>query len=82
MVTKMDRIPPQSVRDLPNLHRVCPFDLDRLLSYIDPGPAEEAEAYVNPIYEQRIDVSSEPTTRQVVDTDVASFCRGISLQSA
>lgn len=51
MVIKMDGLPPQPVKDLPNLVRVSPFDFDRLLSHIDPGPAEESEAYVRLIYE-------------------------------
>jgi hypothetical protein len=60
MVIKMEHVPPQPVKDPPNLVRVCPFDLDRLLSHIDPGPAEESEAYVRLIYEQRrSDLSSE-----------------------
>jgi hypothetical protein len=60
MVFEMDRVPPQPVKDPANLVRVCPFDLDRLLSHIDPGPAEESEAYVRLIYEQRrSDLSSE-----------------------
>ena len=46
VVIKMDRVPPQPVKDPPNLLRVCPFDLDRLLSRIDPGPAEESKAYL------------------------------------
>ena len=60
MVIKMERVPSQSVQYPPNLVRACPFDLDRLLSHIDPGPAEESEAYVRLIYEQRSsDVSSK-----------------------
>jgi hypothetical protein len=56
----MDRAPTQPVKAPANLVRVCPFDLDRLLSHIDPGPAEESEAYVRLIYEQRrSDLSSE-----------------------
>jgi hypothetical protein len=60
MVIEMERAPSQPVKDPVNLVRVCPFDLDRLLSHIDPGPAEESEAYVRLIYEQRrSDLSSE-----------------------
>ena len=60
MVIEMERVPSQPVRDPANLVRVSPFDLDRLLSHIDPGPAEESEAYVRLIYEQRrSDLSSE-----------------------
>jgi hypothetical protein len=60
MVIKMDRVPPQPVKDPPNLIRAGSFSLDRLLSHIDPGPVEESEAFVRLIYEQRhIDVSSE-----------------------
>ena len=60
MVIEMDRIPPQPVKDPPNLMRTGAFSLDRLLRHIDPGPAEESEAFVRLIYEQRhIDVSSE-----------------------
>lgn len=60
MVREMDRVPPQPVKDPPSLVRVRLFDLGRLLSHIDPGPAEESEAYIRLIYEQRcIDLSSE-----------------------
>jgi hypothetical protein len=60
MVIKMERVPSQPVKDPPNLVRISPFDLDRLLSHIDPGPAEESEAYVRLIYEQRrSDLSSK-----------------------
>ena len=60
MVIKMERVPSQPVKDTPNLVRACTFDLDRLLSHIDPGPAEESEAYVRLIYEQRrSDLSSK-----------------------
>jgi hypothetical protein len=59
MVTKMDRVPSQPVKDPPNLIGVGSFSLDRLLSHIDPGPAEESEAFVRLIYEQRhTDLSS------------------------
>lgn len=59
MVTEMDRVPPQPVKDPPNLVRTNSFSLDRLLSHIDPGPAEESEAFVRLIYEQRYnDVTS------------------------
>lgn len=56
----MDRLLPQPFKDPPNLVRVGLFSLDRLLSHLDPGPAEESEAFVHLIYEQRhIDVSSD-----------------------
>ena len=56
----MDRVPQQPVKDPPNLIRTGSFSLDQLLSHIDPGPAEESEAFVRVIYEQRrIDVSSD-----------------------
>jgi hypothetical protein len=55
----MDRVPSQPVKPPPNLTRNGPFDLDRLLGHIDPAPAEESEAFVRHIYEQRrIDQSS------------------------
>ena len=60
MVTEMDRVPPQPVKDLPNLVRVDPFSLERLLSHVDPGTAKESEDFVRRIYEQRhIDLSSD-----------------------
>ncbi len=60
MVFEMDRVPSQPVQHPPNLIQVESFDLDRLLSHVDPGPAEESEAFVRRIYEQRgIDVSAE-----------------------
>ena len=56
----MDRVPPEAVKDPPNLVRAGSFSLNRLLSHIDPGPAEESEAFVRLIYEQRrTDVSTE-----------------------
>jgi hypothetical protein len=56
----MDRVPPHPVEDPPNLVRTGAFSMDRLLSHIDPGPAEESEAFVHLTYEQRhLDVSSE-----------------------
>jgi len=55
----MHRVPSQPVKHLPNLTRNGPFDLDRLLGHIDPASAEESEAFVRQIYEQRrIDRSS------------------------
>jgi hypothetical protein len=60
MVVEMDRVPPQPVKDPPNLIRTGAFSLDRLLSHVDPGTAEEAEEFVRRIYEQRqIDRSSD-----------------------
>ncbi|MGA2590114.1 MAG: hypothetical protein ABSH32_09380 [Bryobacteraceae bacterium] len=56
----MERVPPNAVKDPPNLVRTGSFSLDRLLSHIDPAPAEESEAFVRFMYEQRrIDVSTE-----------------------
>ena len=60
IVFEMDYIPPQPVKDPPNLIRSSAFTLDRLLSHIDPGPQEESEEFVRRIYEQRhIDLSSD-----------------------
>ena len=60
MVTEMDRVPSQPVKDPPNLLGVGCFSLDRLLSHIDPGTAEESEDFVRLIYDQRhIDLSSD-----------------------
>jgi hypothetical protein len=59
MVFEMDRVPPQPVKNPPNLFRAGSFSMERLLSHIDPGPAEESEAFVRLIYEQRrTDLSS------------------------
>ena len=66
MVIAMDRVP-QPVEDRPNLVRTGSFSLERLLSHTDPGPAEESEAFVHLIYEQRhLDVSTDrdSTTRR------------------
>jgi hypothetical protein len=49
----VDRAPSQSVNDPPNLSRAGSFSLERLLSHIDPGAAEESEDFVRLIYEQR-----------------------------
>jgi hypothetical protein len=60
MMIEMDRVPPQPVKDPPNLIRTGAFSLDRLLSHIDPGPQEESEEFVRRIYEQRhTDLSSD-----------------------
>ena len=60
IVTMMDRVPPQPVKDPPNLIRSGSFSLDRLLSHTDPGSAEESEDFVNRIYGQRrLDLSSD-----------------------
>ena len=56
----MEYVPPQPVKDPPNLVRNGSFTLDRLLSHVDPGPQEESEEFVRRIYEQRhIDLSSD-----------------------
>ena len=56
----MDRVPSQPAKDPPNLVREGPFSLDRLLSHIDPGTAEESEDFVRLIYDQRhTDLSSD-----------------------
>jgi hypothetical protein len=61
MVVEMDYIPPQPVKDPPNLIGSGAFILDRLLSHIAPGPPEESEEFVRHIYEQRhIDLSADP----------------------
>jgi hypothetical protein len=55
----MDRVPSQPVKDPPNLVRAGSFSLERLLTHIDPGTAEESQDFVRRIYEQRhIDLSS------------------------
>lgn len=60
MVVEMEYVPPQPVKDPPNLIRSGAFTLDRLLSHIDPGPQEESEEFVRRIYEQRnVDLSSD-----------------------
>lgn len=56
----MDWAPEQPLKNIPNLVRKTPFDFERLLSHVDPGPKEESEAFVRLIYEQRhADASSE-----------------------
>ncbi|HTS50577.1 MAG TPA: hypothetical protein VMH05_21680 [Bryobacteraceae bacterium] len=52
-MAEMDRVPPQPVKDPPNLVRTGPFTLDRLLSHVDPGTEEESEEFVRRVYEQR-----------------------------
>jgi hypothetical protein len=57
---EMDSVPSQPVKDPPNLIRTGSFSLDRLLSHIDPGTAEESEDFVRLICGQRhIDLSSD-----------------------
>jgi hypothetical protein len=59
MIIEMDRVPSQPVKDPPNLVRAGSFSLERLLSHIDPGTAQESEDFVRLIYEQRhIDLTS------------------------
>jgi hypothetical protein len=53
MVIEMARVPSQPAKDPPNLVREGSFSLDRLLSHIDPGTAEESEDFVRLIYDQR-----------------------------
>lgn len=60
----MDRVPPHPVENPPNLVRVDVFSLDRLLSHIDPGPAEESESFVRRIYEQRHADATTPIDNQ------------------
>jgi hypothetical protein len=56
----MERLPPQPVKDPANLIQAGSFSFERLLSHVDPGPAEESEAFVRLIYEHRsIDLSSD-----------------------
>jgi hypothetical protein len=56
---EMDRAPSQPVEDPPNLVRAGSFSLERLLSHVDPGDAQESEEFVRLIYEQRhTDLSS------------------------
>ena len=56
----MDRIPQPPVKDPPNLVKTGAFSLEQLLSHVDAGPAEESEAFVHTIYEQRrADLSSD-----------------------
>ena len=52
-MVKMNRLPQPSVKVPPNLTRTSSFSLERLLSHVDAGPAEESEAFVHTIYEQR-----------------------------
>jgi len=60
MVIEMDRMPSQPVKDPPNLVRAGSFSLERLLTHIDPGTAEESQDFVRRIYDQRhIDLSSD-----------------------
>lgn len=56
----MDRVPPQPVKDPPNLIRSGSFSLDRLLSHTDPDTAAESEDFVERIYGQRhLDLTSD-----------------------
>lgn len=59
-----DRLPQQPVNDQANLIRHGCFSLDRLLSHVDPGTAEESENLVSRIYEQRhMDISTDQVGR-------------------
>jgi hypothetical protein len=60
MAIEMDPMPPQPVKDPPNLFRTGVFSLNRLLSHIDPGTEQESQEFVRRIYEQRhLDLSSD-----------------------
>ena len=60
MVIEMDRVPSQPAKDPPNLVRAGSFSLDRLLSHLDPGTAEESEDFLRLIYDQsHTDLSSD-----------------------
>jgi hypothetical protein len=48
----MNRVPHQP-EDSSNLVSASPGMLERLLKHLDPGLAEESEAFVRLIYEQR-----------------------------
>jgi hypothetical protein len=59
MVIKMDPVPSQHVKDPPDLVRTGSLSLNRMLSPIDTGPADESEAFVHLNYDQHnIDVST------------------------
>ena len=66
----MEREPLQPVKDPPNLLRARVFSLDRLLSHVDPGTAEESEDFVR---RNMTSVTPIAAARLVVDTDVGSF---------
>jgi len=53
MKDEMEPSPKSPVQDPPNLERSGNFSWERLLSHLDPGPAEESEEFVRAIYEQR-----------------------------
>jgi hypothetical protein len=53
MTLDMDRAPSPPAKDRLNLTRDGSFSLERMLSHIDPGTAEESEDFVRLIYEQR-----------------------------
>jgi len=59
---------PHAVKDPPNLMRYDSFSLDRLLSHIDPGPAEESEAFVH-LAERR------GTDEMVFIANASGWCR-------
>jgi hypothetical protein len=76
----MDGAPPQPVKHPPNLVQTGTFSLERLLSHIDPGTAEESEDFVRLIYEQRhIDLSSGRNGKNwsLIQTSQVSFSSGI-----
>jgi hypothetical protein len=56
----MDRVPPEASKIRPTWSALARSAGIELLSHLDPGPAEESEAFVRLIYEQRsTDVSTE-----------------------
>jgi hypothetical protein len=70
----MDRVPPEASKIRPTWSALARSAWIELLSHLDPGPAEESEAFVRLIYESAVLMSPpNATARLVVDTDVASF---------
>ena len=49
----MNEFPHQPVEDSSNVVDTSSSTFDRILNHLDPGPAEESEAFVRLIYEQR-----------------------------
>lgn len=63
-MNRMDGAPSQPVEDPANLVRTGAFSLERLLSHVDPGGAEESDEFVRLIYEQRhSDVAPIPSDK-------------------
>jgi hypothetical protein len=78
MVIEMDRVPPQPVKDPPNLVRVGSFSRERLLSHVDPGTTKESEDFVRRSMSSAT-LTSPPTATERLVVDTVAMPRQVTL---